>query len=258
MFIEERHLKIYEQVQEKGRVEVTELSGIFNVSEDSIRRDLRLMEKRGLIKRTYGGAIKADQAGQEIPYMERETIQTEIKRKLAQKAVSFIEDNDTILLDGSTTIAMMIPLLRKKQGLTIITNSVSIAYDFLSDSSDHKLFLTGGLLDCGSANLTGFESERFLQNLTVDKVFIGPCGITADWGLSASSIEEAHLKRMMIQSGKAVFIVADGSKLGQRFLAKVGPVKKQFTFIMENSTSLEARHELEKLMKTGAHVITAE
>ena len=100
MFIEERHQNILELLKEIGRVEVTELSKVFKLSEDSIRRDLRLMEEKGLVKRTYGGAILPDQVNQALKFKERKELNTEVKLLLVTLAVTFIQNNDTIWLDG--------------------------------------------------------------------------------------------------------------------------------------------------------------
>ena len=98
--LKERHQNILDLLKEIGRVEVSELSKIFKLSEDSIRRDLRLMEEKGLLKRTYGGAILPDKVSRLLVYKERKGLNTEAKLSLANLAVTFIQNNDTIWLDG--------------------------------------------------------------------------------------------------------------------------------------------------------------
>lgn len=258
MFIEERHRKICELVQEKGRVEVPELTKIFDVSEDSIRRDLRIMEKQGFLKRTYGGAIKSDQVGQALLYKDREMLHAKIKKKIAAAAVAAIQDHDTILLDGSTTIAMMVSFLNEKTDLTIITNSIIIANQVLGEPSEHQLFLTGGTVDRQTSNITSSSGLQAIQQITADKVFIGPCGIAAGWGLSDTSLEEAVIKKAMMEAGKEVFILADSSKLGQRFLARVGPLRPEYSVITDGDFSEDARRDYEELVGQGMRVICVE
>lgn len=233
MFIEERHQKILEFLNEKGRIEVQELSKLFQVSQDSARRDLRIMEEKGLVKRTYGGAILPDKVAHLPVYKERKELNPEIKTTLAKLAVAFIQPNDTILLDGSTTVAMMVPLLNKISGLTVITNSITIANDVINYNIDCKLFLTGGMVDRDSANTISIESLNSIQRLTVDKAFICPCGLSAEWGLTTSSIDEASIKKAMLEAGREVFILADSSKFEQRFLAYVAPIKPEYTIITD-------------------------
>ena len=258
MFIEERHRKICEMVQEKGRVEVPELTKIFAVSEDSIRRDLRIMEKQGFLKRTYGGAIKSDQVGQALLYKDREMLHAKIKKKIAAAAVAAIRDHDTILLDGSTTVATMVSFLNEKIDLTIITNSIIIANQVLSEPSEHQLFMTGGVVDRETSNITSSSGLQAIRQITADKVFICPCGISAEWGLSDTSFEEAAIKKAMIEAGKEVFILADSSKLGQRFLACVGPLQPEYTIITDRDFSEEACRDYDELIRQGMNVICVE
>jgi DeoR/GlpR family transcriptional regulator of sugar metabolism len=257
VFIEERHQNILELIKEIGRVEVTELSKIFKLSEDSIRRDLRLMEEKGLVKRTYGGAILPDKCNQSARYKERKELNTEVKSLLANLAVTFIQDNDTIWLDGSSTISMMVPLLNKAGGLTVITNSISIANDIMN-LTDAKLFMVGGMVDRESTNAAGIESIKILQQLTVDKVFISPCGISPEWGLSDNSLDEAEIKRTIIDAGREVYILADSSKFGQRSLARISLLQPDFTIITDQDISQDMRQQLQGLIQKGLRLITGD
>jgi DeoR/GlpR family transcriptional regulator of sugar metabolism len=255
MFIEERHQSILELIKEMGRVEVSELSKIFKLSEDSIRRDLRLMEEKGLVKRTYGGAILPDKVNQSAKYKERKELNIEIKSLLAELAVTFIQNDDTIWLDGSSTIAMMVPLLNRVYGLTVITNSISIASDVMN-CTDCKLLMIGGMVDRISTNTTGIESLKILQQLTVDKVFISPCGISPEWGLSDNSLDEAEIKKTVIKAGREVFVLADSSKFGQRSLARIALLQPEYTLITDQNLSREMHEKLQALVQKGLRLIT--
>jgi DeoR family transcriptional regulator, fructose operon transcriptional repressor len=237
MFIEERHQRILEILLRKGRVEVAELSKTFQISEDSVRRDLRLMEEKGFLTRTYGGAILLDQVGQSMPYMERQEVNCEVKTVLAKLAVASVQNRDTILMDGSSTVAKMVPFLHKISGLTIITNSVAIAHDVLHFNIDCQLFLVGGIINRDSHNTTSSESIRTIEGLTVDKTFTGPCSISAEWGLSATTFEDAAIKRVMINVAKEVFILAESGKFGHKSLANIGPLKPEYHIITDRNTA---------------------
>jgi DeoR/GlpR family transcriptional regulator of sugar metabolism len=236
MFIEERHQHILELIQSKGRVEVSELSKDFQISEDSIRRDLRLMEEKGLLTRTYGGAILPEQVSSVLSYRERQEINVEGKTAIAKLAVSFIKNNDTILLDGSSTVAEMVPFLNHISGLTIITNSIAIAHDVLHFTTHCQLIMIGGTVERESFNTISIDSLKTIQSLTVDKTFTGPCSISPEWGLSTTTFDEAAVKRAMIETAREVYVLAESNKFGHRSLANIGPLMPQYHFITDGIT----------------------
>lgn len=255
MFIEERHRHILSLIREKGRVEVAELSKTFQISEDSARRDLRLMEEKGLVKRTYGGAILPNKVGEFSRFQEREEIRPEIKANLAKTAASLVHEGDTILLDASSTIAGMTPWLERITGLTIITNSVTIAYNVMNTLNNCKLFIIGGVVDPDRANTTSIESLKTVQNLTTDKAFIAPCSISPELDLWSTTFDEAELKKAMINAGREVIIIADSSKFGQRSLAKVGPLQFGYQMITDQGIGADARLKLEERIENGLIIV---
>ncbi len=255
MFIEERHQHILSLIREQGRVEVGELSKTFQISEDSARRDLRLMEEKGLVKRTYGGAILPNKVGEFSRFREHEAIRPETKTTLAKTAAALVRDGDTILLDASSTIAEMAPWLDKIKGLTIITNSLVIAYNAMNNLPNSKLFMIGGLVDPERANTTSIESLKTLQNIKVDKAFISPCSISQDLELWSTTFDEAEIKKAMINAGVEVIVIADSSKFGGRSLAKFGSLKHGYRLITDQATEGETRLKLQQLIKDGLTII---
>ena len=183
MFLEERHQKIKDMLNEKKRLEVRELSKHFGISEDSIRRDLRIMEEKGWVKRTYGGAILPNKVSDTIPIMDRENINSEKKEEIAETASLFIKENDTILLDGSSTVEKLIPYLTKFKKLTLITNSIPIAFTLLYTQTNINLFLLGGEVNKEIGNSISFETYKMIRSLNVDKVFMGVCAISPKFGI---------------------------------------------------------------------------
>lgn len=256
MFIEERHQHILALIREKGRVEVAELSKTFEISEDSARRDLRLMEEKGLVKRTYGGAILPNRVGEYSRFQDPEVTPPEIKTSLAKTAASLVRDGDTILLDASSTIAGMVPWLDRIARLTIITNSVTIAYDVLNTLHSSKLFIIGGVVDPDRANTTSIESLKTVQNITVDKAFIGPCSISPELELWSTTFDEAELKKTMIKAGREVIILTDSSKFGQCSLAKVGPLHLGYQLITDQSIKTALRLKLQKRLQKGLTIVS--
>ena len=251
MFIEERHRHILALLKEKGRVEVAELSKIFQISEDSIRRDLRLMEEKGQVKRTYGGAILPNKVGEVLNYQEREELNSDLKGSIAKFAASLVQEGDTILLDSSSTISRIVPWLAKTETLTIITNSLAIAYNVIQMNQVGKLFIIGGVVDPDRAGTAGIECLHMLQKIAVDKAFIGPCSISTELDLWSTSFDEAELKKAMIKAAREVFIVADSSKFGQRSLAKIGPLQKDYQCITDQGVTKETLIKLQERIKDG-------
>lgn len=255
MFIEERHRHILTLLKEKGRVEVAELSKNFQISEDSIRRDLRLMEEKGQVKRTYGGAILPNKVGEALNYQDREELNSDLKESIAKYAASQVQAGDTILLDSSSTISRIVPWLAKTETLTIITNSLVIAYDAIKLNQVGKLFIVGGAVDPGRAGTVGIESLHMLQKIAVDKAFIGPCSISSQLDLWSASFDEAAVKKAMIEAAREVFIVADSSKFGQRSLAKIGPLQNDYQCITDPGLTKETRLKLEERISDGLMIV---
>jgi len=255
MFIEERHEKILQILNEKSRVEVQDLSNLFDVSTDSIRRDLRLMEQNGWVKRTYGGAVLPQKTGDTVAFSMRTNINEKNKESIAKLASSFIKDNDSILLDGSTTVAKLVPLLNDFKNLTVVTNSIAIANDIINAPNDIKLVVIGGIVLKNIANTASVESLRAIENLTVDKVFVAPCTITANEGLFSSMIEEAFIKKAMLKAGREVYILADSDKFEQKSLAHIGPLELEYTIITDSNFNKEAEFAFKDYIDKGLRII---
>lgn len=255
MFIEERHRHIRALIKEKGRVEVAELSKIFQISEDSARRDLRLMEEKGLVKRTYGGAILPSKVGEFSRFQEYDELYPETKTAIAKKAASLVRNNDTILLDSSSTIAGMVPWLDQISGLTVITNSLIIAYNVMNNLRNSKLFIIGGMVDPDRANTISIESLKTVQNIKVDKAFIGPCSISSELELWSTTFNEAEIKKAMISAGGEVIILADSSKFGQRSLSKISSLKLGYQLITDREIGSEIRSKLQDLIQDGLIIV---
>lgn len=255
MFIEERHHHILALLRQKGRVEVAELSKIFQISEDSARRDLRLMEEEGLVKRTYGGAILPDKVGHSNQFKEQDWSGPGVKDDLAKQAAMMVRDGDTVLLDGSPTIARMVPWLTKVNQLTIITNSVAIAYNVIHTLPGSRLFMIGGLVDPNRTNTTSIESLNAIRNIAVDKAFISPCSVSAELELWSTSFDEAEIKKAMLETGREVIILADSGKFGQRSLANIGPLQLGFQVITDQALSNEMKLKLEERIKSGLVIV---
>jgi DeoR/GlpR family transcriptional regulator of sugar metabolism len=182
-------------------------------------------------------------------------MQPEIKEEIARLAASFIQEGDTILLDGSTTVAKIVPFLRDIHEITVITNSIAIAHEIAVSAPKTKLYVIGGLVRNDIANAISTESLLQLKELYVDKVFIGACSISANGGLSTPVIEEAPIKKAMLGAGREIFIMADSSKFGQKSLAQFGTLKPEYAVITDDGFSQDMRNEIKDLIKKGLRIM---
>ena len=159
----ERKNEILATLQKEQRVLVTELSQRYNVTEETIRRDLEKLEKEGFVKKTYGGAVLNSNTNLDLPLRIREKNNQEEKEKIASKVADMIEEGDSLMLDASSTSLMIAKKLKKLKKLTVITNAVEVLIE-LSGQEGIKVISTGGVLRDASLSLVGKSAERTLEN----------------------------------------------------------------------------------------------
>ena len=213
-----RRSKILESIEEKGQLRVPELSERFGVSVVTIRNDLIQLEKKNLLIRTHGGAIKEKRVSFDFALSQKAEMHTAEKLKIANKAVEFIEDGDTIILDSGSTTQQIAKQIKKFKNITVLTNALNIVAT-LSDCKDVEVIIPGGMLRKKSLSLIGSIAESGINNFYADKVFLGVDGIDAQYGITTPNMEEAHLNRLMIERSKEVFVVTDSSKFEKQSMA---------------------------------------
>lgn len=253
MFEEERKRKITDQVQEQGKVTVAELAEAFQVSESTIRRDLRELEEAGRIYRTHGGAMALQQDAGEPSFVEKEDRFRAQKEAIALKALALIEEGDTIFLDSGTTTYCLAKLLKTFSRLTVVTNSPMIVQE-LNQCKNIHLILIGGILRHNTQAVVGAYADRMIRSLHCDKLFLAINGIDREYGLTTPNVEEAETKRQMVQAARQVILLADHSKYGKITLAKVADLADIHQFIVNRAISPKA---VEELQSEGIRVILA-
>lgn len=218
---EERLNQIAALVVERHAVSVAELSERFDVSSATIRSDLDELERRRLLLRTHGGAVRADRNGREfsLPAREREHVQE--KGRIGAAAAAMIADGDAIALDASTTALHIARRIRDRRELTVVTSSLMVALE-LSDSAAITVVMPGGVLDRDTVSLVGALGTETLASCNAAKGFFGVRGLTVD-SLTDVNAYEAELKRSLISVSKEVTIVADSSKWGRVALVSLVP-----------------------------------
>ncbi len=244
MLANQRREKILELIREDGHAKVLELSRIFKVTEVTIRQDLERLEKEGLIKREHGGAIlKNMDAGVRNITLQNQKNMPE-KMAIARKAITFIQNGDTIILDSGSTTTEIAKLLTGFLNLTVITNALNIAL-ILGAYPNINLVVTGGEFKAPTLSLTGQKAADFFQNLNVDKLFLATAGITLKSGLTYPSISDICVKRAMIESANEVYLVADSTKIGINSFASLGALSLINLLITDSKISEENEQMLQ-------------
>ncbi|SMO50585.1 transcriptional repressor AgaR [Gracilimonas mengyeensis] len=241
-----RRDKIIQVLNESGSVTVDELSELFDVSSVTIRNDLDFFEKKGLIHRTYGGALLRNSVYKDPSLEEKEKINANEKRRIGKYAAGLIKDGDAIILDSGTTTKEIAIRLKDKKNITVMTNAIYIAVE-LAGLSDVEVMLTGGVLRDKSYSIVGPEAENTLRNYYFDKLFIGVDGLDFDYGLTTSNPLEAQLNRIMVERASEVIAVTDSSKFGRHSFSYIGDVDLISTIITDKGISKEIEGKFNKI-----------
>ena len=206
-----RRNAIKEQLMERKSVTITDLANRLNVTKETIRRDLRLMEEQGELIRTHGGAYILDGVQNDIDISMRQVIKTEEKAIIAEKCSEHIQSGDSIFLDGSTTCWFVAKRL-VKQNLTVLTTSLQIA-TILSTSPSINLIVIGGTFSPNSMSFLGDNACRALQNYFVDKAFISCRSASIENGITDVSENDAAIHRLVTHRSNRTYLVLDHSKV---------------------------------------------
>ena len=209
----QRRNKIAEVIKRNGNVLVDDLVKEYNVSVETIRRDLRILDVKGILQRTYGGATRREQTTYEMPYLERIYYNYEKKEAIAKAAIKLMENGDSLFLDGNTTgmvVSRQIPLDLE---LMIVTNSVMIASHITKKGGRSKVFLVGG--EMGPDGMTtGHKFYQELKQYRFDKAMFSCMGITPQ-GIYYSKIEPLRTAHSMAELSNSLILLADSSKLNR-------------------------------------------
>jgi DeoR/GlpR family transcriptional regulator of sugar metabolism len=216
----ERRQKISEIILEKKSVKVPELSQLFDVTEETIRRDLEKLEKKGILMRTYGGAILCDSTTEDPPFTVRVTKNKLGKQKIAKKVAEWIQDGETIMLDSSSTALEVAKNIKDKRNLTVITNSIHVIMEF-SQIEHCNVISTGGLLKPASMSFVGSVAENTISNYYVNKAILSCKGIDKSIGIMESNEMEKEIKKIMAKSAQNVYLVVDHTKFDKVAFVKM-------------------------------------
>lgn len=242
--IAERRNYVMRVLRDQGHVSVANLSEELDVSEVTIRKDLRFLEERRLLVRTHGGAALLDQYVNDLPFEEKTVRHSAEKERIGRAAAAFVEDGDSIILDAGSTTLQVARHLRGKTDITAATASIHIALELLRISGVEVLML-GGLVRTTSASVVGPYAERMLRDHTFRKLFLAGDGFDVDFGLTTTNTMEAHLNRIMIESAQQTIVVVDSSKIGRRGLSRICRAGEINTLVIDDGIPQEVVRRLE-------------
>ncbi len=251
MFLEERQKEIIDKLNNTGKITVAQIAEDYNISEESARRDLRLLEQKGFCKRTYGGAVLLNRI-MVAPPDDRDFRAMPIKenyKNIAVCAAGKIEKDDVIYLTSGSFGYIITQYLPKDIPFTLIVNSVDIAVN-LREFDNIDVFVTCGRMKKNGVSVDSLACD-FIKNFCFDKCFMTGSGLTADFGLSNGTAETAQFQRTVLQQSRKKYLLLPSVKIGTNSFIKVCDTQ-QFNELITDCDVSEAH--IEELEKTGLKI----
>lgn len=233
MLAAERRQIILETLRRDRAVAVCDLAQRFDMTEETVRRDLHKLEKQGLLSRTHGGAVAGDL--EDLPYRTRQSTNIEAKRRIAVLAAKLIASGSAVMLDSSSTAFEVLPRLKDHSDLTLITNSVRIIAS--PDVTDHAILSVGGELRRRSMTFVGPLARQAIGQFTADYALISCKALSANGGVMDASVPDAEIKRAFIASARRVCLLVDGDKFDGGALIEVCALERIHTVITDRAPS---------------------
>ncbi|MBQ2712663.1 MAG: DeoR/GlpR transcriptional regulator [Clostridia bacterium] len=216
----ERRDRILQQLQKDKRVLVSELSALFSVSEETIRRDLEKLEQDGYVIKTYGGAVLNEDNHVDLPFVIRKNTNVSEKQTIGRLLAELISDGDHIMLDSSSTAVFVAKYIKNKKNITLITNSIEILIE-LSDVSGWNIISTGGSVKQGTLSLVGPQVEQTYGMYNVDLAVISCKGVDITSGVTDSNGINAFIKQKIFSRSKKRVLAVDHTKFSKVALIEI-------------------------------------
>ncbi|MFC8094563.1 DeoR/GlpR family DNA-binding transcription regulator [Streptomyces sp. NPDC057301] len=241
-------------LSQRGELPVRFLPTLLGVSGATVRRDLAMMEGKGLIRRSYG-KVAAARRGAEIPVSLRHSQNTEAKRRIGSLASSLIPNRPlTIALNGGSTAAFVARSLAGRSELTVVTNGLDTASSLMAHQKV-RVVVTGGTGRSISNDLVGKAAETTLRSYRFDFAVVGVDGISPKAGFTRHSFQGAEIDRLMLENAEHKIVVTDSSKLGQVHRAKIADIRSVHAFVTDSQASADMVATLRQLGLTTTLVM---
>jgi DeoR/GlpR family transcriptional regulator of sugar metabolism len=247
----ERRNEILTKLSTDGKVLVADLAKEFDVTEETIRRDLEKLDNDGLARKTYGGAVKNENFNIDLPFHVRKQTNVESKKRIAALIGDMINDGDYIMLDSSTTALCVIKSILHKKNITLITNSIEILIE-LCNKPEWNILSTGGMLKEGGLSLVGYQAEKMISGFHVDLAICSCKGIDEFNGITDSNERDAEIKKAFFKSANHRLLAVDSSKFDRASFVKVCGINEVDTIVTEEKPS---EIWLERLKQNNVKVV---
>jgi len=251
LFIEERRNEIVKYLNKVEKATVEDIMSLLKISKSTVRRDLIDLEKKNLIIRTRGGALKKRYFKYESSLNEKKILNLDKKKKIALIAKKFINDGDVIYISGGTTTLELAKILFDKEGLVVFTNAINILLEIVNHQ-DIKIKLVGGDFRRKTFSMIGHKAIDYLSKYNFDKAFVGVNGISIEEGFTTPNELEAAVDEKVIKRSKQVFILADETKFGAIAHSNICKLKDVDYIITNKPLNLDL---LKDFKKNGVKII---
>lgn len=245
MFPPQRHDRILALLHRDGLVDVAKLAEAFDVTTETVRRDLSDLQRRRLVRRVHGGAIPWESGGFEPLLSQRDVRNVDEKRRIAAAAIQELPPEGCVILDSGSTTARVAQQLPPDSALTIVTNSVLIA-QLLANHRSVDVVVLGGAFDKNTLATVDGQTVAAVRQLRVDALVLGADGISANGGLTTPSRAQAELKGAMIAAARRVLAVIDHSKVGNDQFIRFAECREVDTLITGTAVDLATAAGLEE------------
>ncbi len=250
----ERRNAILSKLSAEGKVVVSDLSNEFNVTEETIRRDLEKLDRDGLARKTYGGAVKNENFNIDLPFQVRKQTNVDGKRMIADKIAEMIHDGDYIMLDSSTTALYVVQKIQTLKKITLITNSVEILIE-LCNKPDWTIISTGGVLKEGGLSLVGYQAEKMVSGFHVDLAVCSCKGLNKELMVTDSNERDSEIKKAFFAAANRRILAVDSSKFDKTSFVKVCDIGNVDTIVTDADPGAQWR---ENIQSVGAQLVYPE
>lgn len=253
MYAAERQQEILRLARDSGRVDVLSLAEEFQVTAETVRRDLKALDRAGMVRRVHGGAIPAGRLDFEPDLAERDTVAADEKDRIARAALAELPDDGSVILDAGTTAARLAAEFPLESDVTVVTHGLPVAAR-LADHPGLTLHLVGGRIRHRTRAAVDDWALRAYREINADVLFLATNGFSLEGGLTTPDLAEAAVKRAVIRAARRVVLIADSAKFGQQHFARFGDLSDVDVLITDTGLSPENALAIER---AGTEVVRA-
>lgn len=246
--IAERHKYILDKLDKFGFIRIADVADELKVTKVTIRRDVKILEDRGLLYKVHGSARLANPHIADRDLMTKSSLNREAKRRIAERAVELIEDNDSIMISAGSTMYALAEVIHDtipSKSLNVVTPFLKVAA-LLNEGENIKVEQLGGNVYKKSFATLGENASQMLANMVCSKFFLGVDGIDPDFGITTSTIEEAQLSQKMMERSSKTVVLADSSKFGQHGFGRIANLEDVDIIITDTEVSPEMQKIVEE------------